>query len=84
MMRVLGLSVVLLLCGVACGDDDGEPPNDCDSATSCGGTGGSKPAGGAGHSGAGPEMDSGVDSSTPLPDSGPDAEFDGGEDDAGQ
>jgi len=83
MARVLGLSVILLISGIGCGDDDTEPPSKCDSGpTACGGTGGSKPAG---QGGAGTTaMDSGIDASTP-PDSGPpDPQFDGGEDDAGQ
>jgi hypothetical protein len=75
MLRVLCLSVVLLIGGIACGDDDSEAPDDCDSgATGCAGTGGSKPAG---RGGDGAEMDAAVDASKPPKD--PPDEFDGGD-----
>jgi hypothetical protein len=81
MLRVLGLSLVLLIGAVACGDDDdADPPDKCDSgAKTCGGTGGSKPIAGSGGAG----MDAAVDASPP--DSGkPDPELDAGDDDAGE
>jgi len=72
MLRVLGLSLFLLIGGIACGDDDdADPPDKCDAGPKgCGGSGGAG-------------MDAAVDASPP--DSGkPDAEIDAGDDDAGE
>jgi hypothetical protein len=89
MLRVLGLSLVLLIGAVACGDDDdADPPDKCDSgAKTCAGTGGGKPIAGSGGSkpiagSGGAGMDAAVDASPP--DSGKPDEIDGGDDDAGE
>jgi hypothetical protein len=83
MLRVLGLSLVVLIGSSACGDD-ADPPDECDaSPTSCAGTGGSKPIAGTGGSepvaGSADRRDSGAvqpDSGAPA-DSGTDGASDG-------